>query len=200
MSCCSIEGCVKKVKSRSWCNTHYTCFVRTGDPIPRLKAHRQGCLVQGCVEKHRRNGYCNMHSARVKRHNDFHAIYPNKMTPEERKENLKRSQRSYDQTPEGKAAAVLKRHRRRHKEGGEVTLTVRDVLAIKTKFGFQCFKCKTKTDLTLDHHLPLALGGKLCVQNCVLLCRRCNGLKADLDPQSWYSETELAALLDLLSV
>lgn len=141
-----------------------------------------------------------MHSKRVDRHGD-----PEKLnyfwaakSDEERKARLKISQRAYDQTPKGRAASILKRHRRRHKEGGQVKLTVDDVLAIKTKFNFQCFKCKSKDDLTLDHHIPLTSGGKLTIDNVVLLCRKCNGLKADQLPEQFYSLEECYKLKELL--
>lgn len=135
-----------------------------------------------------------MHSKRMERHGSADAVYPNKMTTAERRQNLKERQRVYDRSPKGKAASILKRHRRRHKEGGEVLLTVKDVLAIKAKFNFRCFKCTTMKDLTLDHHIPLAKGGKLEATNIVVLCRKCNGIKADQDPGEFYSREELASL------
>lgn len=77
-------------------------------------------------------------------------------------------------------------------------MTVEDVLAIKTQFNFVCFKCKTFEQPTLDHHISLASGGKLTHGNVVLLCRKCNGIKADRDPSEFYSEQELSDLRQIL--
>lgn len=157
------------------------------------------CCVEGCKQKHRRNGFCNTHSKRIERHGDLGRHYPWAChSDEERRERLKQRQRRYDKSPKGKAASILKRHRRRHREGDKIALTVDDVLAIKTKFDFQCFKCRSKIDLTLDHHVPLAKGGKFIIENVVLLCRTCNGLKADALPDEFYSVEELSVLRNLL--
>lgn len=133
----------------------------------------------------------------MRRHGHTEKHYPwAAKSQEERRARIKIAQRAYDQSPKGKAAAVLKRHRRNAQE--QVTLTVEDVLRIKTQFAFKCFKCKVSDQPTLDHHIPLASGGKLSHGNVVLLCRKCNGLKADLPPEQFYSEQELNDLRPIL--
>lgn len=160
------------------------------------------CSVEGCEKKHRRNGYCDHHSARVRRHGDPHKLnyFWKKESDEERKAAIKASQRRYDKTPKGKAAHVLKRHRRRQRQGGmEVKLSTTEVLFILDHFSHKCFACETPRDLTLDHHIPIACGGSLNLTNTVILCRRCNGLKSDKTPEEFYSSEQMLALSNLLS-
>jgi len=38
---------------------------------------------------------------------------------------------------------------------------------------------------TLDHWMPVALGGSSELENLRLCCRRCNNLKADMHPLVW---------------
>lgn len=184
---------------------HYMNWRRTGDPVPRIKPPRNPkCSIEECTEKHRRNGFCAKHSLRQFRTGsvaDVKIGAPVKYnSPEERKAGLKARQRAYDQTPRGKAAHVLKRHRRRHLEGGGcVTLTADEIQIVITRFDGKCFKCKSPDDSTLDHHVPLAKGGKLELSNVVILCRKCNGLKADLDPSEFYEPSQLSELSCILS-
>lgn len=191
---CSLEDCPRDAESKGYCPKHYAAWRRTGNPIAP-SAHRTGCSVQGCVQKHRRNGFCDMHSARVKRHADFLVTYPNKMTPEERKVSLKLRQRAYDKTEKGRIASVLKRHRRNAQE--DVQLTRDQVTELMKKFSHKCFKCQAIKDLTLDHHVPRVLGGKLEQSNVVILCRKCNGHKADLMPHEFYTPEELISLVSV---
>lgn len=44
---------------------------------------------------------------------------------------------------------------------------------------FQCQYCGSQKDLTLDHIIPKAKGGKTSWNNLVTACRRCNALKGD---------------------
>ncbi|UCH78800.1 MAG: HNH endonuclease [Candidatus Coatesbacteria bacterium] len=51
--------------------------------------------------------------------------------------------------------------------------------------GFRCQYCgRSGPDLTLDHIVPLALGGKHLWENVVACCQRCNNLKADRTPEA----------------
>lgn len=67
MTTCSIDGCEKRAKTRGWCNGHYECWRRTGDPIAvrarplaeRLAAIGWTVTSTGCWEWNglRRRGY-----------------------------------------------------------------------------------------------------------------------------------------------
>lgn len=49
--------------------------------------------------------------------------------------------------------------------------------------GYRCQYCgRISTDLTIDHVLPIALGGKHSWENVVACCHECNNKKADRTP------------------
>ncbi len=59
-------------------------------------------------------------------------------------------------------------------------------LNVMLRDGFRCQYCKVKApmgELTYDHVLPRARGGRTCWENIVTACRTCNGTKADRTPQ-----------------
>jgi 5-methylcytosine-specific restriction endonuclease McrA len=49
--------------------------------------------------------------------------------------------------------------------------------------GFQCQYCGTKTELTLDHVVPKAKGGKTSWNNLVTACKKCNSKKGNYSPE-----------------
>lgn len=72
---CSVEGCVRPVKSRGWCEAHYYRVRRTGDPqtdIPVIEKTTgpRPCSVEDCATIIRNGRYCGKHSARFYRHGD----------------------------------------------------------------------------------------------------------------------------------
>ena len=46
----------------------------------------------------------------------------------------------------------------------------------------ECQYCNSKKDLTVDHVIPKAKGGKTVWKNLVTACKRCNTLKGDNKP------------------
>ena len=51
-----------------------------------------------------------------------------------------------------------------------------------------CYYCEKEVpprELTLDHLLPLARGGRSSKGNCVPACKDCNNRKRDLLPLEW---------------
>lgn len=44
------------------------------------------------------------------------------------------------------------------------------------KFGM-CFNCHSEEDLTIDHIVPMSIGGKHEIENLQVLCRSCNSRK-----------------------
>lgn len=51
-----------------------------------------------------------------------------------------------------------------------------------------CFYCKRKTafkNLTMDHLVPLARGGRSTKDNLVPCCKKCNNLKKSMMPLEW---------------
>jgi 5-methylcytosine-specific restriction endonuclease McrA len=43
--------------------------------------------------------------------------------------------------------------------------------------GGRCLRCGSSGDLTVDHIVPLALGGSNTIENVQPLCSECNGIK-----------------------
>jgi 5-methylcytosine-specific restriction endonuclease McrA len=48
--------------------------------------------------------------------------------------------------------------------------------------GYECQYCSTKRDLTIDHVIPRAKGGKDTWVNLVTACKKCNAKKGDYTP------------------
>ena len=48
-----------------------------------------------------------------------------------------------------------------------------------------CGKSVAPKDLTLDHVVPVARGGRTTKGNCVPACKECNNQKKNLLPQEW---------------
>jgi 5-methylcytosine-specific restriction endonuclease McrA len=49
--------------------------------------------------------------------------------------------------------------------------------------GFMCQYCGTRKDLTLDHVVPKARGGKSTWVNLITACKKCNTRKGDYAPE-----------------
>ncbi len=49
--------------------------------------------------------------------------------------------------------------------------------------GHKCLYCGSRKDLTLDHVLPRARGGKTSWNNLATACKRCNSKKGDFSPE-----------------
>lgn len=65
---------------------------------------------------------------------------------------------------------------------------------IYEKYRYQCFKCGSKKNLTIDHHMPLTLGYGLSEENAVLLCKKCNSQKSNKLPLEFYTKKQLENL------
>lgn len=54
--------------------------------------------------------------------------------------------------------------------------------------GFKCMYCKRKmgeVQLTIDHFMPIELGGKNNTSNYLSACRKCNKDKGSIHPEVW---------------
>jgi 5-methylcytosine-specific restriction endonuclease McrA len=62
--------------------------------------------------------------------------------------------------------------------------------AVARRDGWKCHYCKKplpKAAATLDHVVPLALGGSWRIENLRLACRHCNRMKADKPPHVFHN-------------
>jgi HNH endonuclease len=56
------------------------------------------------------------------------------------------------------------------------------LLQVVARDGFVCVYCQTKLDpanITLDHRIPLILGGESTLENLCVCCKTCNSVKSD---------------------
>jgi HNH endonuclease len=69
---CSIGGCGKPVRARTWCPAHYQRWFLKGTPTPPPRRLRkdQPCSVAGCGRLAEARGWCLMHYKRWRSHGD----------------------------------------------------------------------------------------------------------------------------------
>lgn len=86
--------------------------------------------------------------------------------------------------------ATYARNRRAKLKMSEGSHTKDDVLAIGLSQKWQCVCCKVciKNTYTVDHIIPLALGGNNGPKNLQLLCKHCNSSKNKKHPIDWALE------------
>jgi len=65
---------------------------------------------------------------------------------------------------------------------------MRDALmyALIERDGYFCQKCKTTNNITIDHIVPISLGGKNTMSNLQFLCKSCNSKKGiKMEDSEW---------------
>lgn len=86
--------------------------------------------------------------------------------------------RKYYATSSGRATVLASQHRRRARERNAPTdARYPEWVSMTLQMGL-CFKCESTEDLTVDHVVPLSLGGGNTADNLQPLCRRCNSSKS----------------------
>ena len=55
--------------------------------------------------------------------------------------------------------------------------TPEEWLALVEFYGGRCLRCGSREQITVDHVVPLSLGGSNAISNIQPLCEACNGLK-----------------------
>jgi hypothetical protein len=138
-STCSVDGCVRDVASRGWCNRHYRMWRLHGDPTWTQPIVL--CVVDGCEVKARSGGMCASHYQRWYYDENKAAILA--YQKEYGARNSDRI-RAYQQSPKGRGVQSRSRARRREW-----------LNAIKLERG--CIDCGFKTHaaaLQFDHRDP----------------------------------------------
>ena len=77
--------------------------------------------------------------------------------------------------------ALLESARRARKNGNGGKVTAKEWQVLKEKYNYTCLQCghrEPKIKLTLDHVMPLKLGGRNDIGNAQPLCRSCNSRKS----------------------
>jgi 5-methylcytosine-specific restriction endonuclease McrA len=76
--------------------------------------------------------------------------------------------------------SVIRLNRYVHAPYKGVTLTRQNIFK---RDNFECQYCATKRDLTIDHVIARAKGGRDTWNNLVTACKRCNAKKGDCSPE-----------------
>jgi 5-methylcytosine-specific restriction endonuclease McrA len=71
---------------------------------------------------------------------------------------------------------------RAKQHGVPATLTLREWLETLAVFHWRCAYCNGSYEV-MEHYIPVTRGGGTTSENCVPACLRCNGQKADKDPE-----------------
>lgn len=107
---------------------------------------------------------------------------------EENIEVVKPREEAYRKSERGKIANnACKRKRHAQKFGCELRATPSEILALKER-STHCYYCRKSREiikLTVDHYMPLALGGAHAITNLVMCCKSCNSRKSKLTPEQW---------------
>jgi 5-methylcytosine-specific restriction endonuclease McrA len=69
------------------------------------------------------------------------------------------------------------RNRRARMKGNGGRITKAEWHELLKKANYECMKCGSPNELTLDHVIPLALGGRHDISNAQVLCMDCNRKK-----------------------
>lgn len=97
----------------------------------------------------------------------------------ENQEELRERSRQWRKNNPEKRRALNRLHRAR-KAGSGGKITVQEWEALKKFYNYTCLRCgkrEPEIKLTLDHVLPLKLGGKHSIENAQPLCHSCNSSK-----------------------
>lgn len=98
----------------------------------------------------------------------------NHANPEKMREISKRWR---GKNPDTKRAS---NHRRKYRLKGAIgTYTAQEWQDLCDYYGNICLRCKANTQLTVDHVVPIALGGSNSIDNIQPLCLSCNCSKQD---------------------
>lgn len=123
------------------------------------------------------------------------------------RDKLLRQKAQYYKTDKGKASRSKARTKRRGFEDQVIGhFSPEDLRLRRQSQGELCAYCgnPNKFGLTVDHFLPLSLGGTNAISNILLACYSCNSSKRNDDPLEWfqrqefYSDTQWKRILKLL--
>ena len=107
--------------------------------------------------------------------------------------------REYRQTPQGRARMARYKARRKAKEL-DGKLTGAQWAIILAAFNYECAYCGSAERITIDHFLPLYLGGKTEFGNIVPACYSCNSSKQHHHPESWCAPEVYRRVVEVLRI
>jgi 5-methylcytosine-specific restriction endonuclease McrA len=137
------------------------------------------------VEKSRKSG-----RERTKRHRNRHPEVVEKQRNHVKdwyhsnKKYAIERRRKWRQTPSGRYSVMKMNQKRRiNMKNSVIDISLNEIEFLLVLQNNECAKCEkeftNKRKYTLDHIIPVSLGGDLILENTQLLCRSCNASKSD---------------------
>jgi len=202
---CTIDGCNNKHAAKGYCFKHYQRVRFHGDPHTLLINRGNKfikCKIEGCEKRARTNGMCPMHVSRVFRHGDPHkvkrvknrrkCIIPscNKEPYVRKSEKVNRVEKyCYDHLYTNEEHKERNHRRRAMKKNALINdLTKADIKESFNHFNNSCGYCGNKSNLQVEHVVPLYLGGSHTKTNIIPACSSCNTSKQETTFEEWYSK------------
>jgi 5-methylcytosine-specific restriction endonuclease McrA len=181
---CAVEGCTKPGVARGWCGAHYSRWYKHGDPLVVKHRHDgrvdKGCMIDGCEAKHYAIGLCKPHY---------------RQQPDQRKRAKQYERDRRENNPVRRESERQRTQRRRsyinawlrHREQNMVIVETVVPQEIFERDGYRCQLCRKKTrgkhptptSPTLDHIIPVSLGGEHSYRNVQTACLLCNTRKGN---------------------
>lgn len=109
----------------------------------------------------------------------------------ERTNFLKRRWESNNPEKHKNSQIAIKLNRRARKKENGGSVTKEEIRQLRLKSNGVCYYCKEKKKLSIDHVVPLKLGGKNEISNMVMACINCNSQKQAKDPIVYAKEIGL---------
>jgi 5-methylcytosine-specific restriction endonuclease McrA len=192
---CSIDGCGRDIRSRGMCTTHYMRTLNYGDPLISRRQSYGGapCCVDDCERNAQSLGMCGLHYGRFMLHGSTDKPERRKVARRGSNPDLNRlRQQRYSLSPKGK----LKHSRRRAVAGAAEICVIsdRDWRSMVARFRGRCAYCGSLGEMTRDHVIPLARGGRHAIGNILPACRSCNSSKRDRLLVEWRASKNLKAV------
>ena len=103
--------------------------------------------------------------------------YDYKRRPDVMERARKHTREWQKRNPEQHRIATQVRRARTRGNGG--SFTKEEWVSVCEKYGNMCLRCGKKTILTIDHVVPLVLGGSNYIENIQPLCKSCNSKKGE---------------------
>lgn len=184
---CGVPECDGAVRGRGLCNKHLLRLQRHGDPLLRKKAANgetcsKPCVAEGCSTTAKARGYCQAHFDRVRKYGDptiKKKLANGEATPERKRENRTRAQRTYYATPHGIMRKRYATAKRRVLNGGKsVHISKDEFLALwNSSICSLCPEPLSDATKSIDHIVPLARGGSNDLDNMQMAHLLCNQRK-----------------------
>lgn len=111
-------------------------------------------------------------------------------------ERVRSSEKRYRKSERGRTADdACKRRRVAQIFSCDIRATAAEIHPLKQRYT-ECYYCKkprAEFTPTIDHYMPLGLGGAHAIENLVVACKSCNSRKSKLHPAVWRARSVFAA-------